>query len=1194
WLSYHSELILKAFTGNTNADSVVPHKFQHSIKARFLRFVPLVWNPNGRIGMRVEVYGCSYKSDVADFDGRSSLLYRFNQKSMSTVKDVISLKFKSMQGDGVLLHGEGQRGDYITLELRRGKLLLHISLGDNKLRSSNSHTSISLGSLLDDQHWHSVLIERFNKQVNFTVDKHTQHFRVKGESDYLNIDYELSFGGIPVPGKPGAFLKKNFHGCIENLYYNGINIIDLAKRRKPQIYTVGNVTFLCSEPQVVPITFLSSSSSYLLLPDSPQIDGLSVSFQFRTWNRDGLLLSTQLYENLGTLLVYLTDGTLKLVHQKSTKGHDELSTGTNLNDGLWHSVSLIGRRHRISITLDNDIASSVHATTAAQIYSGTSYYFGGCPPNISDSGCVNPISAFQGCMRLIFIDSQPKDLSLVQQGTLGNFSDLQIDLCGIRDRCLPNYCEHSGECSQSWNTFYCDCTGTGYTGATCHDSIYEQSCEAYRHMGNASDFYFIDSDGSGPLDPIRVFCNMTEDKVWTVMYHNNTEVNRVRGSNLEKPYSMHFSYSSGSMEQLQAVINSAEQCNQETSYHCKKSRLLNTPNGEPFTWWVGRTNEKQTYWGGSIPGIQQCACGFEENCIDVRYFCNCDADKEEWTNDTGLLSYKDHLPVTQIVIGDTNRKNSEAAFRIGPLRCYGDRNFWNAASFNTEASYLHFPTFHAELSADISFFFKTTTSTGVFLENLGIKDYIQVELRSPTEVVFSFDVGNGPFEVSVKSPTPLNDNQWHYVRAERNVKEASLLVDQFPERKKETPSDGHFRLQLNSQLFVGRCTAREKSFCNGLRSMFTAFIKYSTGRGTGVWRGVGPGCPGHCSSYGKLCHNGGKCIERHNDYVCDCSSSAYDGPFCKKEVSAFFENGTSVTYFLPEPYPVTRNLSSQSSAIYADAVQPRENVAFDFKTVHVPSLLFYVSSHHQEYMAVILSKNGSLEVQYKTNRKQDPYAFLIDSASFADGQLHRVKINREGRELYVQVDQFHRVKYSLSSDTEFHVNKFLVLGKVLDSTDMDSEVMKANSRGFVGCLSSVQYNHVAPLKVALRHPSATPVNVKGRLLESNCGASVAADLNTITTTHSLSDLSGKTDEREPLANAISSDSAVIGGVIAVVIFITLCVIAIMIRLLYQHKETKKRSSETKEKGYTENLDCSLRNDIDLQNAVSECKKEYFI
>jgi hypothetical protein len=55
-------------------------------------------------------------------------------------------------------------------------------------------------------------------------------------------------------------------------------------------------------------------------------------------------------------------------------------------------------------------------------------------------------------------------------------------------------------------------------------------------------------------------------------------------------------------------------------------------------------------------------------------------------------------------------------------------HFWNAVSFYTEASYLHFPTLHAEFSADISFFFKTTALSGVFLENLGIKDFIRLEI----------------------------------------------------------------------------------------------------------------------------------------------------------------------------------------------------------------------------------------------------------------------------------------------------------------------------------------------------------------------------------------------------------------------------------------------------------------------------------
>lgn len=55
-------------------------------------------------------------------------------------------------------------------------------------------------------------------------------------------------------------------------------------------------------------------------------------------------------------------------------------------------------------------------------------------------------------------------------------------------------------------------------------------------------------------------------------------------------------------------------------------------------------------------------------------------------------------------------------------------NFWNAAFFDKETSYLHFPTFHGELNAEISFLFKTPSSSGVFLENLGIKDFIRIEL----------------------------------------------------------------------------------------------------------------------------------------------------------------------------------------------------------------------------------------------------------------------------------------------------------------------------------------------------------------------------------------------------------------------------------------------------------------------------------
>lgn len=40
---------------------------------------------------------------------------------------------------------------------------------------------------------------------------------------------------------------------------------------------------------------------------------------------------------------------------------------------------------------------------------------------------------------------------------------------------------------------------------------YEQSCEAYKHKGNTSGHYYIDVDGSGPIKPQLIYCNMTGD-----------------------------------------------------------------------------------------------------------------------------------------------------------------------------------------------------------------------------------------------------------------------------------------------------------------------------------------------------------------------------------------------------------------------------------------------------------------------------------------------------------------------------------------------------------------------------------------------------------------------------------------------------------------------------------------------------------
>ncbi|KFO27142.1 Contactin-associated protein-like 2 [Fukomys damarensis] len=78
----------KAFPGNINSDSVVRHDLQHPVVARYVRVVPLDWSTEGRIGLRVEVYGCSY-------------LLRVNLKTVKSAHDPHSVGYDDSSG-GIL------------------------------------------------------------------------------------------------------------------------------------------------------------------------------------------------------------------------------------------------------------------------------------------------------------------------------------------------------------------------------------------------------------------------------------------------------------------------------------------------------------------------------------------------------------------------------------------------------------------------------------------------------------------------------------------------------------------------------------------------------------------------------------------------------------------------------------------------------------------------------------------------------------------------------------------------------------------------------------------------------------------------------------------------------------------------------------------------------------------------------------
>ncbi|XP_059494876.1 contactin-associated protein 1 isoform X2 [Stegostoma tigrinum] len=1145
WTPFYQQGHNWTFAGNRNSDDVVRHELWRPVLARSVRFVALGWNVNRYVGLRVEVYGCYYDSDMVSFDGNSSLSYQFQDGSTRTLFDSISFNFKTMAQDGLLLHSEGEEGDYITVELQGAKLLFHINLGSSNIHSVSGDTSIKLGSLLDDQHWHMVFIERYGQDLNVTLDGHVERLLTNGDFDHLDLN------------------------------------------------SVGNVHFRCHEflhkdRPFYPITF-ATQASFIQVPGIPMLNQLSVNFSFRSLDTSGLLLFSNFSEGLGWLEMGLSEGQINISFQQTGKKRLEFAAGSNLTDGHWHSVQLLARMDSVVAVIDERDDSPIRIGHTLRVQTGDQYYFGGCPTSVKNLGCFSNVSMFHGCMQHIHVDNYLVDLELVKRRQLGRYAEMLFNTCGVADRCTPNLCEHEGICLQTSDNFVCDCERTGYTGPTCHNSLYPESCEGYRKLGvRTSGNYTIDPDGSGPSRPFTVHCRMTEKKAWTIVYHQQQQEVKVTGSTLEKPFVGHIQYYNNTEEEISAITLAAEYCEQGISFSCYRSRLLNSPSGLPFSWWLGRGFEKHFYWGGATPGSQRCACGMEKSCTDPKYFCNCDADYRQWKTDRGFLTYREDLPVTKVVVGDTNRSSSEARFTVGALRCYGDGGSWNTASF-VSGNYLQFPSFNPGPSADISLYFKTTTSHGVFLENSGYRNFIRLELKSEMVVAFSFDVGDGPEELQVESETPLNDDAWHFLEAEINVKFARLRLDESPWRLREAPPQSYVSLKLDRPLFIGAAEYRLNAFFGCLRGLRMNGVILNLEKEANVTEGVNAGCVGECGSTGVLCQNGGRCVERYSTYSCDCNSSAFDGMYCHKVIGGYFEPGTYVRYGFQTPF-------TAAAGAFANMMVPishgfnstSEEIVFSFKTSQTPSVLMYISSFSRDYLAVIIKHDGSLVLRYQLGSFPNPYTRILVKDNVADGKAHWVNITRRDRDIYTQVDEHPvvRDKISLWGDKNFDSPRSLFLGRVMEIGVLDPEIQRFNSPGFTGCLAGVNFNGIAPLKAALRTNTNQTVEVLGDLVESNCGA-VPIILSSVLLDEDPWALQPDT----PRFGYDYLTGVIIGVIVALILFAILALLVLLFLYYYRHKGSYHTNEAKPLEPSNGAKPVSLKKDQNLPQILEETKTE---
>ena len=210
-----------------------------------------------------------------------------------------------------------------------------------------------------------------------------------------------------------------------------------------------------------------------------------------------------------------------------------------------------------------------------------------------------------------------------------------------------------------------------YALPSCRDIKNRQLLASKSFPMDTSGFYFIDPDGGGTgEEPFKVFCNMTmyNDNGVTVISHDSENSTLVDGYEEGGSYRRIVTYTGLNATQIVTLVGISRRCFQFIKFECFGVELF----GRDMAWWVSRDGNKMNYWGGADPDSGKCACGMDDSCVNPKYDCNCDSEKSQWLEDSGFLSDKSTLPVSEMRFGDTGGQREKGYHTLGKFMCVGD------------------------------------------------------------------------------------------------------------------------------------------------------------------------------------------------------------------------------------------------------------------------------------------------------------------------------------------------------------------------------------------------------------------------------------------------------------------------------------------------------------------------------------------
>ncbi|XP_068796115.1 neurexin-1 isoform X27 [Struthio camelus] len=1054
---------------------------------------------------------------IATFKGSEYFCYDLSQNPIQSSSDEITLSFKTLQRNGLMLH-TGKSADYVNLALKNGAVSLVINLGSGAFEALVE----PVNGKFNDNAWHDVKVTRNLRQVTISVDGiltttgYTQEdYTMLGSDDFFYV------GGSPSTADlPGSPVSNNFMGCLKEVVYKNndvrLELSRLAKQGDPKMKIHGVVAFKCENVATLdPITF-ETPESFISLPKWNAKKTGSISFDFRTTEPNGLILFSHgkprhqkdakhpQMVKVDFFAIEMLDGHLYLLLDMGSGTIKIKALQKKVNDGEWYHVDFQrdGRSGTISV---NTLRTPYTAPGESEILDlDDDLYLGGLPEN--KAGLVFPTEVwtallnygYVGCIRDLFIDGQSKDIRQMAeiQSTAGVKPSCSRETA---KPCLSNPCKNNGVCRDGWNRYVCDCSGTGYLGRSCEReatilsydgsmfmkiqlpvvmhteaedvSLRFRSQRAYGILmattsRESADTLRLELDAGRVkltvnLDCIRINCNSSKgpETLFAGYNLNDNEWHTVRVVRRGKSLKLMVDDQQAMTGQMAGDHTRLEFHNIETGIITERRYLSSVPSN-----FIGHL---QSLTFNGMAYIDLCKNGDIDYCeLNARFgFRNIIAD-----------------PVT----------------------------------FKTKASYIALATLQAYTSMHLFFQFKTTSLDGLILYNSGDgNDFIVVELVKGY-LHYVFDLGNGANLIKGSSNKPLNDNQWHNVMISRDTN--NLHTVKIDTKITTQSTAGARNLDLKSDLYIGgvakemykslpKLVHAKEGFqgclasvdLNGRLPDLISDALFCNGQ-------IERGCEGPSTTCQEdSCANQGVCLQQWDGFSCDCSMTSFSGPLCNDPGTTyiFSKGGGQITYtWPPNDRPSTR----------------ADRLAIGFSTVQKEAVLVRVDSSTGlgDYLELHIHQ-GKIGVKF--NVGTDDISIEEINAIINDGKYHVVRFTRSGGNATLQVDNWPVIeRYPAGRQlTIFNSQATIKIGG------------KERGHPFQGQLSGLYYNGLKVLNMAAENdaniviegnvrlvgevPSSMTTESTATAMQSEMSTSV---METTTTLATSTVRRGKTPTKEPI------------------------------------------------------------------------------